>query len=149
MRTPKGEEERRLIGFRDACRKAGARLTPQRLGIFRAVAATDEHPDAEIVFRRVRETMPDVSMDTVYRTLWTLVDLRVIGTMGPPREKTRFDADMKPHHHFVCTSCGAAFDFEDPAVDRIGAPRAARAFGEVERTVVEFRGVCVRCAGKR
>jgi len=38
--------------------------------IFREVAQAGDHPDAEKVFQGVRERMPTVSLDTVYRTLW-------------------------------------------------------------------------------
>ncbi|MCU0722560.1 MAG: transcriptional repressor [Planctomycetes bacterium] len=149
MRQKPADLDLLLAKFREACRKAGVRMTPQRLGIYRAVASTCEHPDAEAVFLRVRDAMPDVSLDTVYRTLHTFVDLGLVDTLGTPREKTRFDADTRHHHHFVCTVCGSVFDFECEVLEAVGVPSAARAFGEVERAVVEFRGSCCRCSGKR
>jgi Fur family peroxide stress response transcriptional regulator len=60
----------RLERFRTAAREAGIRLTPQRLAIFEAVANNAAHPSAESVYRSVRESMPTVSLDTIYRTLW-------------------------------------------------------------------------------
>ena len=77
-------------------------MTHQRLEIFREVASTIEHPDADTVFRAVQRRMPTVSLDTVYRTLWMLHDLGLVTTLGPQRNGVRFDANLERHHHYVC-----------------------------------------------
>ena len=69
----------RMDRFIKACREDGAKLTHQRMEIFREVAQRGDHPDAEMVYKGVRERMPTVSQDTVYRTLWWLKDLSSIG----------------------------------------------------------------------
>ena len=101
MEIPKQDIDERMARFTDACRKSGAKLTHQRMEIFREVAQTQNHPDAEKVLHGVRKRMPTVSMDTVYRTLWWLKELGLIKTLGPPRERTRFDANLSRHHHFI------------------------------------------------
>ena len=113
------EIDRRLDRFKAVCRDSGAKLTHQRLEIFREVAQTDTHPDAETVYRGVRRRMPSVSLDTVYRTLWWLKDLGLIDAIGPLRERTRFDANLSRHHHFVCIQCGLTQDFYSPTLDRM------------------------------
>jgi Fur family peroxide stress response transcriptional regulator len=130
------------------CRDAGIRLTCQRLEIFREVARTGEHPDAEMVYKRVRERMPTVSLDTVYRTLWLLIDHDLVTTLGPSRQRTRFDANLSRHHHFVCVRCGSTRDFYSEELDELKLPSSARAFGRIETTRVEARGVCRECSGK-
>lgn len=143
----RGELERLVEQFREASHKAGLRLTHQRLEIFREVASSGEHPDAETVFNGVLQRLPTISLDTVYRTLWMLTDLGLLTTLGPRREKTRFDANLAPHHHFVCTNCRAARDFEDLEFEpKVPAP--VRAFGLVLSTHVEMRGLCTSCAGR-
>ena len=104
MKASKQEIERRMARFEQVCRNAGIRLTHQRMEIFREVARTGDHPDAESVYQGVRDRMPTISLDTVYRTLWLLNDLGLITTLGPPRGGTRFDANLTAHHHFVCIS---------------------------------------------
>jgi Fur family peroxide stress response transcriptional regulator len=148
MALPPTEIQQRMTRFKAAIRRAGVKLTHQRLEIFSEVARTGEHPDAERVYRGVRKRLPTVSLDTVYRTLWLLLDLGVITTLGPPRERVRFDANMRAHHHFVCTHCGRARDFYSPAFDALKVPAAVRAWGRVDRTLVEVRGRCARCAKK-
>ncbi|MBZ0269990.1 transcriptional repressor [bacterium] len=145
----KREVEQRMARFERVCRDAGVRLTHQRLEIFRAVAESSDHPDAEMVYRRVRERMPTVSLDTVYRTLWLLNEHDLIATLGPSRERTRFDANLTRHHHFVCTDCGSTRDFYSEELNDLKLPSSARAFGRIEMTLVEVRGVCRDCSGKQ
>ena len=144
----KHEVKQRMARFEQVCREARVRLTHQRLEIFREVAQTGDHPDAEMVYKRVRERMPTVSLDTVYRTLWLLNDHGLITTLGPSRERTRFDANLARHHHFVCIRCGLTRDFYSEELDDLKLPRSAKAFGWIEATLVEVRGVCRECAGK-
>lgn len=134
--------------FEQECRDAGVKLTRQRLEVFREVAQTGDHPDAETVHRRVRRRLATVSLDTVYRTLWLLTDMGLIGTLGPPRGRTRFDANLSRHHHFICVHCGMTRDFYNDALDDLKLPAALKAHGRVETTHVEARGVCQAC-GKR
>jgi Fur family transcriptional regulator, peroxide stress response regulator len=143
------EELRRMTErFEEAIRRAGVKLTHQRIEIFREVARTGDHPDIETIFKNVRKKMPTVSLDTVYRTLALFTDLGLVTTVRPLAERTRFDANTDVHHHFVCTRCGAILDFENTAFDKIEVPRAAMALGRVESRRVELRGVCAACLGK-
>ncbi|OFX19537.1 MAG: hypothetical protein A2V77_10145 [Anaeromyxobacter sp. RBG_16_69_14] len=146
MGVDRGELDRRLERFRETARKAGVRLTHQRLEIFREVASSIEHPAVEAVFRAVQARISTVSLDTVYRTLWMLEDLGLITTLGPRRGVARFDANLRPHHHFVCIRCGLARDFENPAFDSLGVPGAVKQYGDVVNTRVEIRGVCRACS---
>ncbi len=145
MKVTNQELEQRLESFKAAARRAGLKLTRQRLEIFRAVAESADHPDAETVLKDVRERLPELSLDTVYRTLWALEDLGVVHTLGPRRERTRFDGNLAPHHHYVCIRCGLTRDFTSRALDALSAPEA-HDFGTAERTCVEVRGVCHECA---
>jgi Fur family transcriptional regulator, peroxide stress response regulator len=140
------EVERRLEKFKASARRSGVKLTHQRLEIFREVAASLDHPNAESVFRAVQPRMPTVSLDTVYRTLWLLADLGLVTTLGPRRETVRFDANLNHHHHYVCTRCGLARDLDGAELKALHIPDTVRNLGSVVTTHVEVRGVCNRCA---
>jgi Fur family peroxide stress response transcriptional regulator len=148
MIVDEGEVERRLERFRATCKKAGVKLTHQRLEIFREVAGSLEHPDADGVARALRKRMPTVSLDTVYRTLWLLNDLGLVTTLGPRRESVRFDANLEHHHHYVCVRCGLARDFESLELNALRIPGAVKKLGSVVSTHVEVRGLCAACANK-
>ena len=149
MPAPESEVLRRLERFRAAAREAGIKLTHQRLEIFREIASTDDHPDAEAVFSGVRERVPTVSLDTIYRTLWLLESLGLISTLGPRRVRARFDANLDRHHHFVCEDCGVVRDFEHAQFDALDVPAGVKRMGSVSRVSVEVRGTCRECARRR
>ncbi len=143
------EIERRVSAFLRACKDAGAKVTAQRLEIFREIAASEEHPHAERILLGVRERLPTVSMDTVYRTLWWLAELELVTALGPTQDRTRFDANLTRHHHFVCTKCGLTRDFYSEALDRLELPAEVASIGAIEHTQVEVKGVCHACAAKQ
>lgn len=135
----------RLEHLQAVAREAGVKLTHQRLEIFRALASTEAHPDADTLHRTVRRRMPTISLDTVYRTLWMLHDLGLVMTLGPQPDRARFDANLEQHHHFVCLRCGLVRDFESEALARLPLPRSVAALGRVRDAHVEVRGTCGAC----
>jgi len=138
--------DKRTADFAATCRGSGIKATHQRMEIFRALAETDEHPDAEALFRRVRARLPSVSLDTVYRTLRLMEQMGVIARLGPMDASTRFDANCESHGHFICTACGSIGDLYDAALDHVKETLAHTAAGRVETVYVELRGLCPACA---
>ena len=144
----KRQVAQRVARFERVCRDAGVRLTHQRLDIFREVAQTSDHPDAEMVYKRVRERMPTVSLDTVYRTLSTLQEYGLIARVEALDDRGRFDANLEQHHHFICTECKRVHDIKWPSLDRIKPPGEAKRLGKVHRICAELRGICRSCQTK-
>jgi Fur family transcriptional regulator, peroxide stress response regulator len=144
MPVAQDEIERRVELMKDALRGRGMRLTHQRIEVTREIAAADDHPDVERIFREVRTRVPTISLDTVYRTIATLVELgcvtRTTLTPGP----ARYDANVTCHHHFVCTRCGIARDV-DLDLDATCTPSGTEGLGRVETVEVRLRGTCVAC----
>ena len=149
MRVDETEVQRRLERFKAVARDAGLKLTHQRLEIFKAIASSLEHPSAEFVHQTVQATMPTVSLDTVYRTLWLLTDLGLATTLGPRQDSVRFDANVENHHHFICTRCGLVRDFESNDLNALQIPDTVHHFGRIESTHLEVRGVCDQCTKER
>ena len=138
--------ERREAALVAALREAGLRLTHQRLEVVRELAAAHDHPDADELFRRVRRRVPTISLDTVYRTLAVLVERGLVARVTTPRA-TRFDTDLAPHHHFVCTSCGELYDVP-PRFAAVHAAEAIPGVGRVRGVCLELHGVCAACGAR-
>ncbi len=143
--TPKEQAVKRVAQFLDICRRQGVKATHQRTEILRELAASEEHPDAETLLARVRQKIPAISVDTIYRTLRLLEERGVIARVGSMRDRARYDANTDRHHHFVCTTCGRIGDFYSEAMDRVPVPREVSEMGSVEGVYVELRGVCRKC----
>ncbi len=145
MSIARDELERRLELMKDALRGSGMRLTHQRIEVVREIAAADDHPDVEHIFHNVRTRVPTISLDTVYRTIATLVDLGCIARTTLTPGPARYDANLDHHHHFVCTRCGSARDIADDGLDAVRLSAAATELGRVETVEVRLRGICRHC----
>ncbi len=135
----------RVEEFKKLCRSRSLRITSQRLEIFRTVAQSKAHPSAEAVFAAVRKKLPNISLDTVYRTLASMEEAGVVFRVGLS-SKARFDADLTPHYHFVCMNCGEVYDiFPGEGEQPVLMPQNINEFGEVKNVNLQFRGICNRC----
>ena len=132
----------------DICRKAGMRVTPQRLRIFEEVVRAKDHPTAEELFTRMRSRMPTLSLDTVYRTLAALERAGVVIRLNIAQAATRFEGTLEPRHHIVCRECVGISDMVWPELDAMSLPPVAREWGRVEKRHIELTGLCRDCLKK-
>ena len=145
MTGSRTEVERCVQAFVQTCRRRGLKVTHQRMEIFRELAASVEHPDAETVYQKVVERVPSISRDTVYRTLATLESEGLIRKVSPLVESARYDANLDRHHHFICTVCGMVRDFYSEDLDDLPIPPAVKTLGKIESAQVQVRGICSVC----
>src|SRR5882724_7695208 len=130
-------------------KRAGLKLTPQRIAIVREIAGDLTHPTAQDLFERLRPSFPTMSFATVYNTLDTLASAGLSGTLRLGNA-ARFDPNTSPHHHAVCDRCGAINDVPAETM----APKASTvrklrkvAGGFAVRAVERvYRGLCSTCS---
>jgi Fe2+ or Zn2+ uptake regulation protein len=91
-------------------RAHGIQPSPQRVAVGRYVLTTDEHPSAEQVFARVRGEQPLLSRATVYNTLNLLVEKGLLRQLNLAEGRVVFDANTRPHHHFIDDQSGHIWD---------------------------------------
>jgi Fur family transcriptional regulator, stress-responsive regulator len=137
MRSP---EELTTL-FRDR----GWKVTPQRQCIFRILHDNPTHPTADAVYAVARGEMPTISLRTVYQTLNDLAAIGEVNVLDLGTGSVRFDPDRGPHHHLVCTGCGAVRDlFADfPGLQVPASQEQGFTVGDAE---VVFRGLCDACS---
>lgn len=134
-----------MEAFQAKCRRHGLKVTPQRMATYQALLETDEHPSAQMVFRRVRRVFPTISLDTVNRTLLTLSDMGLARIVEGSGDAKRFDGNVAGHQHFKCVKCKRIIDVHHEPFDRITVPENLGARFTVLRTTVYMEGVCDRC----
>jgi Fe2+ or Zn2+ uptake regulation protein len=137
-------------------KRAGWKLTPQRIAIVRQFAGDRTHPTAQDLFERLRPAFPSMSFATVYNTLDALAKAGLAGVVRLPGRRgdaARFDPNTRPHHHAVCDACGAVLDIgASTLAPTPGAVKKLRraAPGFTVRAVERiYRGLCPRCARNR
>ena len=139
--------ESQLENLLQRCRAAGMNVTPQRLAIYRAVLEAEDHPTPEVLYQRVRPSMPSLSLATIYKVLDALAKLGMVKEVHVSGDSKRYDANLDKHHHLVCTRCKKVHDLYNEQFDTIAPPK--RLSGFVAQSIsVQVFGLCAACAQK-
>jgi len=87
------------------------RQTPQREAIRSLFTEKGDPLSPAEILDLASQTVSTISMATVYRTIRSLEELGEIVPVELPGEPARYElAGKEHHHHFVCDSCGRAFE---------------------------------------
>lgn len=144
-RLPRGDaypKSARARQFETELRKAGVRMTRQRVAILAVLAETDDHPDANEIFRRVFETDASVSLSTVYRTMRILEDSGAIHRHAFADGRSRFEHSDREHHdHLIDVDTGQVIEFRSDKIERLQAEIAAELGYDLVRHRLELYGV--------
>jgi Fe2+ or Zn2+ uptake regulation protein len=127
-----------------AFRTAALRPTAQRYAVLEFLVRRNVHATADEIFHAVNRSDPRASRATVYNNLHSLAKAGLVREVTGEGNAARFDANLHPHHHFVCERCGGVDDvpwFDLPA----GAASSALGKREIRSYQILFRGVCARC----
>lgn len=134
-----------LAGFIEKCRQNSLKITPQRTAIFKTLTEAKNHPSADIVYQEVRAGFPNISFDTVNRTLMTFAEIGIIDLVEGRGDPRRFDPNLTPHHHFYCVRCGKIRDFYIRDMDQIELPEdIVQKFSIISKRLV-LNGYCDQC----
>ncbi|MCU1325523.1 MAG: Peroxide stress regulator PerR, family, partial [Bryobacterales bacterium] len=123
----------------EAFQRTGVRRTPQRFFVLEHLLLRRDHATVEELCQAVNKVHALASRATVYNTLHALVEAGLVREFTLDGKAARYDANLEPHHHFICDKCGAVEDVEwfdlpeDSKADRF------RAFEVI------LRGTCIRC----
>jgi len=137
--------EKKIDTFQHQCRQAGLKVTPQRIVIYKALVESKEHPSADMLHRKVKEIFPNISLDTVNRTLLTLAEIGAAFIVEGSGDVKRFDGNLHNHQHFKCIKCKRIIDFHHKPFDDIPIPPELAEKFTILRKTVYFEGICDRC----
>ena len=127
-------------------RRAGQKVTPQRLMVLTALRHRDGHATANEIFTQVRETYPYVDISTVYRTLASLTDLRLITETDMGTGDLHYEwAGATPHHHLICQRCQQVLDLDHEYMTALGSTLQAVYGFEANLDHFAIFGVCREC----
>jgi Fur family peroxide stress response transcriptional regulator len=100
--------------LQEALSKAGQKLTTQREIVYSVLLTKRDHPSVDEVYQRARESMPGLSLATVYNCLETFVSCGLVRQVNHERESTRYCPNLLPHAHFRDEATGRVHDIELP-----------------------------------
>ncbi len=127
-------------------RERGFKVTPQRLAVYRALAHTTAHPNAEMLYRELQPYYPTMSLATVYKALAILCEVGLAQELNVGEDAFRYDANTAAHPHVRCTCCGRVDDIMGD-LDAAGVEQQAAAATGYDITAHQlyFFGLCPAC----
>lgn len=132
--------------FIERFRLLGLRVTPQRLLVLEALAASGGHMTADDVMRWTAARYPAINLATIYRTLDLLTSVGLVTQTDLGGGASEFELVGETlHHHLVCEQCGAVTEIDDTALVPM-RERMLREYGfRVSSKHVGLFGMCAAC----
>ncbi len=134
--------------FYEKCKQHNLKITPQRTAIFNQLNRSKNHPSADLIFQEVKKLFPNISLDTVNRTLLTFSEVGIVDVVEGHGNPRRFDPNKTSHHHFYCIRCGGITDIYNKEYDNL------KTVEEIEQRFIVFskrvvlNGICDKCSRK-
>jgi len=123
-------------------KKAKLKITPQRMAILNELANNHDHPTAAAIYQIIKQKLPNISFDTVNRTLIVFAQSGVVKIVEGQGTAKRYDPMTEPHHHFHCVKCNRIIDFTNKEYDRIKLPKSITNKHQVLGQKVVLDGIC-------
>ena len=118
----------------------------KRNAILEVLRSTTAHPSAEMVHEMLKVEHPDISLATVYRNLALFKRQGIIQSVATVRGTERFDANIDPHVHFICSNCDTVIDLHQIHVPEELSSNVEKSSGcLVESCQLSFGGLCSDC----
>jgi Fur family ferric uptake transcriptional regulator len=115
------------MNIEERCAAKGMRMTEQRRVIARVLAASDDHPDVEELYRRCVKVDDRISISTVYRTVKLFEDAGIIERHDFREGRARYEQIPEAHHdHLINLRTGEVIEFQSEEIERLQAEVARR-----------------------
>ena len=100
------------------CASKGIKLTHQRRVIAKVLSKSDDHPDANLVFKRSSKIDSNISMATVYRTMKLFEDTNIVVVRDFGDGRSRYEIYSNEHHdHLIDTESGEVIEFVNDEIE--------------------------------
>jgi len=102
------------------CASKGIKLTHQRKVIAKVLSKADDHPDANLVFKRSSKIDSNISMATVYRTMKLFEDTNIVVVRDFGDGRSRYEIYSNEHHdHLIDTDSGEVIEFVNEEIEEL------------------------------
>lgn len=121
------------------------RSSRQRDAVLQTLKMSCDHPTADVIYERVKEQIPNISLGTVYRNLGQLQDEGLITIVESSDKKVHYEGNLKDHIHFLCKNCSVITD----VFSKTETPKIFGDMGyKVESQKTVYYGICKKCLDK-
>lgn len=118
----------------------------KRQAVYDCLCEYREHPTAEMLFNRLKNDYPELSLGTVYRNLAVLEQEGLVIRIGNTEGQEHYDARLDTHAHFVCSRCHRVSDIElGDEIEKLVGDVEREYDCKVETFMLNVKGICAKC----
>ena len=121
--------------------------TAQRIAILDFVKENKSHHSVKEIYEHVSEKLSTISITTVYNTMDFLKKRGQIAELpiAIHGEGRRFDSNIMPHDHLICTSCGRVVDIEVDVNHVLLLTEKQQQGFDISKISINAFGLCPEC----
>lgn len=116
----------------------------QREMILDNLCSRTDHPTADELYLDLKESLPNLSLGTLYRNLALLSDNGTILKFHCGNAD-RFDGNNNLHYHLICERCNRLYDIDHPPLTDLNNMFAEDYKGQINSHLLVFYGICEGC----
>lgn len=137
--------------LREVLQNHGLRYSRPRQTILHFFGERDMHVSAEDLYLELKKRGENLSLSTVYLNLGVLKQAGLVREFSGIGGEALYDSNVGPHHHLICTGCGAVLDvpeitIEETKVAELLKNHAQASSGwQVGEPSIELHGLCPEC----
>lgn len=131
--------------------KKGIKPSLHRLKIFEYLSEHPlDHPTVDTIYQNIHSEIPTLSKTTIYNTLKTFIDKKLIRAITIEDNEVRFDVFTNPHAHLKCVQCNNLYNVN---VDSVLFSKFFKENNTDQHDIFEahiyLRGICNKCLDKQ
>jgi len=133
-----------LSRIESLCAEKGLRMTEPRRVIARVLSVSEDHPDAEELYDRVKAIDPSISMATIYRTMKLFEEMSIVSKRDFGDGRARYEKQSGPddhHHHMIDVQSGEVIEFYNQELEDLKKRIAAELGFELVDHHLELFGI--------
>jgi Fur family transcriptional regulator, peroxide stress response regulator len=133
--------------LKDILIKNGISPSYHRLKIYEFLVNNRVHPSADMIYENIVKNIPTLSRTTIYNTLKTFVEKRIVSSITIEDTEVRYDADISFHGHFKCNTCNGLYDID---LDRLRLEKKLNLHKKIDGHIITekhiyLKGICKKC----
>ncbi len=126
-------------------KESNCKITPQRIAIYNILKESNDHPNAEAIYKKLEPTYPTISLATIYKSLELFDQLGLIQVINIGENSFRYDCKAYSHPHLICSICHKVEDLNvDYFKDLTETVETATNY-KISKQQLSFYGVCPQC----
>jgi Fur family transcriptional regulator, peroxide stress response regulator len=140
--------------LRETLQAHGLRYSRPREIILNFFGERDLHVSAEDLYVELKRRGENLSLSTVYLNLGVLKQAGLVREFNGVGGEALYDSNTGPHHHLICTQCGAILDLPDIVVSNATLMTLLKRQAElssgwqVEEPNLDLQGICPSCLAR-